>query len=610
MSTQRLDCFISALTELLERMFDTALDALRSGSTETLKQLKPMDERLNVYQTQLQAYLADLAQECELPARRDAMLARVSDRTRVVCLANPNNPTGSYVTKDDVRRLHAGLPKNVLLVIDAAYAEYVSRNDYESGVELVDQFENVVMTRTFSKIYGMGGLRLGWMYGPAGIVDVISRLRQPFNVNLAAQLAGIAALEEGGARRTFITAVAGVGLGDGRPEIDVPERGRLRLIREPAREQTQERSLRRTLRPRIDRGVGHRPVHGESQVPPQVLEGLLVLRGQPVTQLDEIGSRDRNGRLARSDRRLEAGVVGQRGITPHAVVVLDTALRGKPVVVPPHGIEDGLAPHPMEPGERVGMRVREDVADVQRPTHRGRGGIDRVDVLPLAVPVERVDACLGPARVPLLLESFERGFVGKGDGIRGIGDVRHVSDSVSGIERRLARRRRGARSGARADPLDFLPDETLGHTRHDVPYEAPERLGGLERQPVQHASRNVVHHVVGHRHRASSVLDQANGPTYFPFDPGVLYEIKVDNDQDAVEDVVFQFRFTTENRAATAFPGLFASVVGGIPGIPPITKLDGEGSEGLALRQTYTVAMVKDGVSYDLTRGRIVYRYK
>ena len=126
----------------------------------------------------------------------DAMLAEVTDRTRVVCLANPNNPTGSYVTKDDVRRLHAGLPRNVLLVIDAAYAEYVSRNDYDSGVELVDQAENVVMTRTFSKIYGLGGLRLGWMYGPDGVVDVLSRLRQPFNVNAAAQAAGIAALAD------------------------------------------------------------------------------------------------------------------------------------------------------------------------------------------------------------------------------------------------------------------------------------------------------------------------------------------------------------------------------------------------------------------------------
>ena len=136
------------------------------------------------------------APEKDYRADVDALLAKVSDKTRIVCLANPNNPTGSYITKDDVRRLQAGLPKNVLLVIDAAYAEYVSRNDYESGVELVDQAENVVMTRTFSKIYGMGGLRLGWMYAPAGVVDVISRLRQPFNVNLAAQAAGIAALED------------------------------------------------------------------------------------------------------------------------------------------------------------------------------------------------------------------------------------------------------------------------------------------------------------------------------------------------------------------------------------------------------------------------------
>jgi histidinol-phosphate aminotransferase len=126
----------------------------------------------------------------------DSLLAKVGEKTRVVCLANPNNPTGTYLTKDDVRRLHAGLPRHVLLVIDAAYAEYVSRNDYESGVELVDQAENVVMTRTFSKIFGMGGLRLGWMYGPAGVVDVMNRLRQPFNVNAAAQVAGIAALED------------------------------------------------------------------------------------------------------------------------------------------------------------------------------------------------------------------------------------------------------------------------------------------------------------------------------------------------------------------------------------------------------------------------------
>jgi histidinol-phosphate aminotransferase len=126
----------------------------------------------------------------------DAMLAKVTDRTRVVAIVNPNNPTGSYLTKDEVRRLHDGLPKNVLLLIDAAYAEYVSRNDYESGISLIDQAENIVMTRTFSKMYALGALRVGWMYGPAAIVDVINRLRQPFNVNAAAQAAGIAALED------------------------------------------------------------------------------------------------------------------------------------------------------------------------------------------------------------------------------------------------------------------------------------------------------------------------------------------------------------------------------------------------------------------------------
>jgi histidinol-phosphate aminotransferase len=136
------------------------------------------------------------APEKDYRADVDAMLAKVTNKTKVVCIANPNNPTGSYITKDDVRKLHAGLPKNVLLVIDAAYAEYVSRNDYESGVELVDKAENVVMTRTFSKIYGLGGLRIGWMYGPAGVIDVMSRLRQPFNVNLAAQAAGIAAMAD------------------------------------------------------------------------------------------------------------------------------------------------------------------------------------------------------------------------------------------------------------------------------------------------------------------------------------------------------------------------------------------------------------------------------
>ena len=131
-----------------------------------------------------------------LKADVDAMLSLVDEKTKIVFLANPNNPTGNYLPISEVRRLHAGLPKTVLLVLDAAYAEYVSRNDYEAGVELASQNENVLMTRTFSKIYGLASLRLGWAYGPAHVVDAINRVRGPFNVSAAAQAAGVAALQD------------------------------------------------------------------------------------------------------------------------------------------------------------------------------------------------------------------------------------------------------------------------------------------------------------------------------------------------------------------------------------------------------------------------------
>jgi len=114
----------------------------------------------------------------------------------MVFLANPNNPTGTYVAFDEVKRLHRSLPPQVLLVLDAAYAEYVRRNDYESGIELVATSDNVVMTRTFSKIHGLAALRLGWMFGPPHVVDAINRIRGPFNVNTPAIAAGIAAIED------------------------------------------------------------------------------------------------------------------------------------------------------------------------------------------------------------------------------------------------------------------------------------------------------------------------------------------------------------------------------------------------------------------------------
>ena len=135
-----------------------------------------------------------VAPETELTTSVDAILERVGPRTRVVFVANPNNPTGTYLPLSEVRRLHAALPGDTLLVLDAAYAEYVRRNDYESGIELVATADNVVMTRTFSKIHGLAGLRLGWGFAPAHVIDAINRIRGPFNVSSPAIAAGVAAL--------------------------------------------------------------------------------------------------------------------------------------------------------------------------------------------------------------------------------------------------------------------------------------------------------------------------------------------------------------------------------------------------------------------------------
>jgi len=126
----------------------------------------------------------------------EAIGARVTPLTRLVFICNPNNPTGTYVPFDQVKRLQNSLPAHVLLVLDAAYAEYVQRNDYESGIELVATTDNVVMTRTFSKIYGLAALRLGWLYGPAHVVDAVNRIRGPFNVNGPAIAAGVAAIRD------------------------------------------------------------------------------------------------------------------------------------------------------------------------------------------------------------------------------------------------------------------------------------------------------------------------------------------------------------------------------------------------------------------------------
>jgi histidinol-phosphate aminotransferase len=126
----------------------------------------------------------------------DAALARVTPKTRIVFIANPNNPTGSYISHEEMRRLHAGLSPETLLVIDSAYSEYVRKNDYEAGIEMVSRYPNVVMTRTFSKVHGLAGMRIGWTYAPAAVCDVLNRIRGPFNVSMMQQYTAAAAIRD------------------------------------------------------------------------------------------------------------------------------------------------------------------------------------------------------------------------------------------------------------------------------------------------------------------------------------------------------------------------------------------------------------------------------
>ena len=188
---------------------DPARIVCGSGSDEILTMLanaylRPGDEVLfseHAFLVYRIATLANSAVPVSVPEKNlrvdvDAMLAAVTARTRLVYLANPNNPTGSYLRHDEVRQLHAGLSPDTLFVIDAAYAEYVRRNDYEPGIEMVANFANVVMTRTFSKIHGLAGLRVGWSYCPAQVADVLNRIRGPFNVSTPAQCAAVGALKD------------------------------------------------------------------------------------------------------------------------------------------------------------------------------------------------------------------------------------------------------------------------------------------------------------------------------------------------------------------------------------------------------------------------------
>jgi len=122
----------------------------------------------------------------------DAILAACNDRTKLVFIANPNNPTGTMIGEAEVARLAEGLPPQVLLVLDGAYAEFV--DGFDGGAALIGARDNVIMTRTFSKLYGLGGMRIGWGYGPAGIIDVLNRIRGPFNLSTPALAAAEASI--------------------------------------------------------------------------------------------------------------------------------------------------------------------------------------------------------------------------------------------------------------------------------------------------------------------------------------------------------------------------------------------------------------------------------
>ena len=126
----------------------------------------------------------------------DAMLAAVNDKTRIVAIANPDNPTSTCIAGDELRRLHAGLPDHVLLMIDGAYAEYVRAEDYEAGLQLVETAENVVVSRTFSKIFALAAMRIGWVYAPAPVIEVLQRLEPSFPLTAPAMAAAVAALDD------------------------------------------------------------------------------------------------------------------------------------------------------------------------------------------------------------------------------------------------------------------------------------------------------------------------------------------------------------------------------------------------------------------------------
>ena len=136
------------------------------------------------------------APEPEHRASVDEILSRITSATRMIMIASPNNPVGDYIRRDELKRLIEGTPSDVIILYDGAYADYITAADYDTGLTLTDDYPNVVVTRTFSKLYGLAGLRIGWMYAHGSIIDPIQRIRTPFNANIAAMAAAEAAVRD------------------------------------------------------------------------------------------------------------------------------------------------------------------------------------------------------------------------------------------------------------------------------------------------------------------------------------------------------------------------------------------------------------------------------
>ena len=126
----------------------------------------------------------------------NSILEQVSPSTKIIYLANPNNPTGTYLARSEINEILNKLPKNIIMVLDGAYAEYVTKDDYDNGFSLVDQFDNIILTRTFSKAYGLAGLRLGWCYTSKKVATILNKVKGPFNTQSLSQEMAIIALED------------------------------------------------------------------------------------------------------------------------------------------------------------------------------------------------------------------------------------------------------------------------------------------------------------------------------------------------------------------------------------------------------------------------------